>query len=152
VKFNANKNQFNNTEIDKPYIDKVQVKNLFGTWLNGNNSLNNLPNLVFKAYYPLIFDYIKDFKNGQKDRMYFELVKLETDFIINKVCKRFYDEIPGIQLITCHDEIYFENRYSQEALKIWNEELEQIYSRIPVKSYTEPDFDNSELEHDWYLF
>jgi len=145
-KFNANKNQFNKTEFDKPYIDKSEVKNLFGSWLNGNNDLSNLSNLVFKAYYPLIFDFVKDFKNGVKDKMYFELVELETDFIINKVCKRFYNEIPGIQLLTCHDEIYFEERYSHEALKIWNEELDLVYSRIPVDNFIEYDFDDSDME------
>jgi len=87
-KFNNNRNLFNNTEFDKPFIDKVEVKKLFSNWLNGNPNLNNLHNLIMKTYYPEIFDFIKQFKNGFKDRMYHELVKLESDFIFNTVCKR----------------------------------------------------------------
>lgn len=145
-KFNANKNQFNNTEFDKPFIDRNQVKELFGTWLNGNNNLNNLPNLIFKVYYPSIFDFVKSFKGDVKDRMYFELVTMETNFIFNKVCKRFYDEIPGIQLLTCHDEIYFEERYSETALKIWDEELELVYSKIPSANYIDCLIDDFDIE------
>jgi len=90
--------------------------------------------------------YPKQFKNGEKDKMYHTLVKLETDFIFNKVCKRVYNEIPGIQLLTCHDEIYFEERFYEQVLKIWAEELEKIYHKIPVNHTTEFDFDDSDLE------
>jgi len=145
-KFNNNKNLYNNTEFDKPFITKDQVKKLFSNWLNGNPNLNNLPNLIMKTYYPLIFDFIKHFKNGFKDRMYYELVKLESNFIFNTVCKRLYMEIPGIQLLTCHDEIYFEERFYEQVLQIWNEELENVYHKIPVEIELEDDVDINELE------
>ena len=145
-KFNNNKNLCNKTEFEKPFINKNQVKKYFGIWLNGNNNLNNLSNLMFKTYFPTIFDCVKQFKNGEKDKMYHTLVKLETDFIFNKVCKRVYNEIPGIQLLTCHDEIYFEERFYEQVLKIWAEELEKVYEKIPVNHTTEFDFDDSDLE------
>ena len=88
--------------------------------------------------------YPKQFKNGEKDKMYHTLVKLETDFIFNKVCKRVYNEIPGIQLLTCHDEIYFEERFYEQVLKIWAEELEKVYEKISVNHTTEFDFDDTE--------
>lgn len=145
-KFNNNRNLFNNTGEEKPFIDKPQVKKLFSTWLNGNNNLNNLSNLMFKSYYPDIFDFVKRFKNGAKDKMYHELVKLESGFIFNKICKRLYNEIPGIQILTCHDEIYFEEDHYEQVLKIWTEELEQIYSMIPTKNDLEFEFDKQDLE------
>jgi hypothetical protein len=145
-KFNNNRNLFNNTGEEKPFIDKPEVKKLFSTWLNGNNNLNNLSNLMFKSYYPDIFDFVKRFKNGTKDKMYHELVKLESGFIFNKICKRLYNEIPGIQILTCHDEIYFEEHYYEQVLKIWTEELEQIYTLIPVRNDLDFEFDKQDLE------
>ena len=133
-KFNNNRNLFNNTEVEKPLINKSEMKKLFTTWLNGNNNLSNLSNLMFMSYYPGIFNFVKQFKNNMKDRMYNELVKLETGFIFNHVCQRLYNAIPGIQLLTCHDEIYFEERFYEQVEKIWTEELETVYNKIPVKN------------------
>lgn len=133
-KFNNNRNLFNNTEVKKPLINKSEMKKLFTTWLNGNNNLSNLSNLMFMSYYPGIFNFVKQFKNNMKDRMYNELVKLETGFIFNHVCQRLYNAIPGIQLLTCHDEIYFEERFYEQVEKIWTEELETVYNKIPVKN------------------
>lgn len=147
-KFNNNRNLFNNTEFEKPFINKDQIKQHFGLWINGNNNLTTLSNFIFKTYYPTIFSFVKQFKNGQKDIMYKELVKLETDFIFNHVCKRLYNEIPEIQLLTCHDEIYFEEQYYEQVLTIWADELEQVYSGIlAVNNKSEFDFDNSDLEN-----
>jgi hypothetical protein len=145
-KFNNNRNLFNNTELEKPLINKSQVKKLFTIWLNGNNNLSNLSNLIFMSYYPGIFNFVKLFKNNVKARMYNELVKLETGFIFNHVCQRLYNAIPGIQILTCHDEIYFEERFYAQVEKIWTEELEKVYDMIPVKNDQEFYFDKSVFE------
>jgi len=73
--------------------------------------------------------------------MYFELVQLETDFIFNTICKRLYTEIPEIKILTCHDQIYFENRFMGEVRPIWESELKKIHSMIPVKYEVEEDTD-----------
>ena len=132
-KFNKSKDLFNNTEIEKPMLTKANVKEQFMVWLNGDNSRNNLANYVFKCYYPEIFDFVSTRKCGRKDFMYFELVKLETAFIFNTICKRLYAEIPEIQILTCHDQIYFEERFLDEVSQVWESELQKINASIPVK-------------------
>lgn len=132
-KFNKCKDLFNNTEEEKPIMTKQDVKEHFMIWLNGDNSRKNLSNYVFKCYFPEIFDFVSTRKCGRKDFMYFELVQLETDFIFNILCKRLYSEIPGIKILTCHDQIYFEDRFIGEVHPIWESELRKIHAWISVK-------------------
>jgi len=148
-KFNRNRNLFNNKEDDKPYIDKDITKELFSSWLNGDPNKKNLHNYVMKAYYPIIFDFVKHYKKGFKERMYYTLANMESNFILNTVCKRLYQEIPGIRLLTCHDEIYFEERFKPLVENIWTEELQKVYDRLPVTtdSYTDDD-DDDDLNED----
>jgi hypothetical protein len=136
-KYNCNKNLFNRTESDRKYIDRDETKRLFSQWLNGNPERKTLPNLVMKAYYPKIFDFVKHFKNGCKERMYDTLAVKESNFIFNTVCKKLYQKIPEIQLLTCHDEIYFEERFYPLVVKIWNKELNRVIKKIPVKADVE---------------
>ena len=145
-RFEKSKDLFNNTEEVKPTIKKEDVKEYFMIWLNGNNNMSNLPNYVFKAYFPEIFDFVSSKKCGRKDFMYYELVQLETDFIFNTICKRLYTEIPGIKILTCHDQIYFEDRFKDNVRPIWDEEIKKIHSLVPVCYVTEEgDDDLSEL-------
>jgi hypothetical protein len=131
-KFNKAKDLFNNTETERPYMTRTDVKQHFMSWLNGDNNRNNLTNYVFHAYYPVLFDFIRRYKAGRKDTMYYELVKMETGFIFNTICKRLYMAIPDIKLLTCHDQIYFEERFMYRVQPIWNEEIGKIHTRIPV--------------------
>lgn len=101
------------------------------------------------TFYPLIDDFVNKFKDGHKERMYYTLANLESNFILNTVCKRLYDEIPGIRLLTCHDEIYFEERFKPRVEEIWREELQLVYDRLPVDTISDEDdddFDIDELE------
>lgn len=143
-KFNKNRNLFNDTEFDKPLFDKDKVKELFSSWLNGRPNKKNLHNYVMKAHYPLIHDFVKHFKKGCKERMYYTLANLESNFILNKICKRLYQDIPGIRLITCHDEIYFEERFNPRVEEIWTEELQLVYDRLPSVSFISDDDEDDE--------
>jgi hypothetical protein len=131
-RFEKAKDLFNNSDDLKPMITKQAVKNYFMVWLNGNNNMNSISNYVFKCYYPEIFDFVSTKKCGRKDFMYYELVMLETDFIFNTICKRLYLEIPGIKILTCHDQIYFEERFIDDVRPIWDDEINKIHSMIPV--------------------
>ena len=71
--------------------------------------------------------------------MYEQLVSLETNFIFNIICTRLYTEIPNIQIITCHDEIYFEQTFKTQVETIWNEELKKVYETLPSIDYGEED-------------
>lgn len=149
-KFNKNRNLFNNTEFDNPFINKDKVKELFSSWLNGNPNKKNLHNCVMKVYYPLIDDFVRNFKKGCKERMYYTLANLESNFILNRVCKRLYQEIPGIRLLTCHDEIYFEERFKSRAEEIWSEELQLVYDRLPVDTFNFDDDEEDDFNTDLF--
>jgi len=140
-RFDKAKDLFNNTEEVKPMMTRQAVKEHFMIWLNGDNSRNNLSNYVFKCYFPEIFDFVSTRKCGRKDFMYYELVELETAFIFNTICKRLYTEIPEIKILTCHDQIYFENRFMDEVRLIWESQLQKIKSLIPVKYEADEDTD-----------
>jgi len=146
LKFDKAKDLFSNTEEEKTKMTKQVVKEQFMIWLNGDNGKNNLSNYVFKCYFPEIFDFVETKKSGRRDFMYYELVSLETDFIFNFICKRLYTEIPEIKILTCHDQIYFEERFTKEVKLIWDEEIKKIHSLIPANYETEDrDDDLSEI-------
>jgi len=124
---------------ERPHISKDKAKELFQQWLNGDNGAINLVNYIFKCYYGDIQSMVDQHKNGDKKFMYYQLVKMETNFIFNVICSRLYSEIPSIQILTCHDEIYFEEKYLEQVEIIWNEELMKIYDQLP--SHDELDID-----------
>ena len=144
LKFNKVKDLFNNTAFEKPRMSKQDVKEHFMTWLNGDNNRNNMVNYVFRAYYPTMFDFIRQYKRGRKDTMYYELVKMETTFIFNTICYQVYQAIPDIKLLTCHDQIYFEERFLEQVRPIWDMAISDIHLKIPAAPET--DFDDSETE------
>lgn len=127
----------NDNRSEKPHISRGQAKELFSTWLNGDNTLSTLVNAIFGIYYPGIETFVNHHKNGNKKYMYEQLVSLETNFIFNIICARLYAEIPNIQIITCHDEIYFEQKYETQVETIWNEELKKVYETLPSIEYGE---------------
>ena len=146
MNFNRDRNLFNKSDIDRPFFDRNSTKDLFANWLNGDPTKKNLHNYVIRAHYPIIYDFVKCYKNGEKEKMYHTLARMESDFILNTVCKRLYQEIPGIRLLTCHDEIYFEERFNALVTKIWDEELQMVYDRLPFIEETDTDFNKDELE------
>ena len=77
---------------------------------------------------------------------------------------RLYAEIPNIQIITCHDEIYFEQKFKTQVETIWNEELKKVYETLPSIEYGEEndiketfvndeelDFDNWNDRRNWRM-
>ena len=71
--------------------------------------------------------------------MYEQLVSFETNFIFNIICARLYTEIPNIQIITCHDEIYFEQKFKAQVEAIWQQELTKVYETLPSIECSEVD-------------
>ena len=57
-------------------------------------------------------------------------------------------EIPGIKILTCHDQIYVEDRFIKEVRHIWDEEITNIHSLIPVK-YESEETDDDDLSDIW---
>jgi hypothetical protein len=54
-----------------------------------------------------------------------------------------YAEIPAIRILTCHDKIYFEQRFYDQVEKIWIEELKKVYELLP--SHEEVYYDYFEM-------
>ena len=100
-------------------------------WINGEEK-NDIINNMFSIYYGPIFKLV----DRTKYKMYDELVKLETNFIMNIIIKKLY-KIRGIKILTCHDQIYFQEKYSSEVEIIWNAELVKMYNLLPVESSNE---------------
>ena len=129
------KNQF-----EKSHISKNKAKADFQSWLNGDNSRTTLINYIFQAYYGDIQSIVDKHKNCDKKYMYYELVAMETNFIFNIICGRLYAEIPTIKILTCHDQIYFEQRFFDQVEKIWIEELNKIYDQLPAHEQWDMDY------------
>lgn len=50
---------------------------------------------------------------------------------MNIIIKRLYYEIKGIKILTCHDQIYFQEKYQAQVEKVWNEEFKKLYESFP---------------------
>lgn len=147
-KLNKVKDTNNKTDISRPYYSKGTAKTSFAQWLNGTNLnksgeiRNDDINYVFKCYFNPIMELM--IKNKiDRNTFYFKLAEMEANFIFNIICKRLYNEVKGIRILTCHDSIYFESEYINQVEKIWYEELDKIYNKIGVKEQVDDDYDTS---------
>ncbi|WP_297085429.1 hypothetical protein [uncultured Draconibacterium sp.] len=123
------------TKKEKPFYSNSTSKLAFQQWLNGKEK-NNVTNNVFKYYFRSMFDIV----DRLKFKMYDELVVLETDFIMNQMVAKLYSEIRGIKILTCHDEIYFQDKFKTQVTEIWNEGLKSLYDQLPDDEFDDDDF------------
>lgn len=114
------------TKKEKPFYSNSAAKLEFQKWLNGEEK-NNVTNNIFKQYFQSMFDIV----DRQRFKMYDELVLMETDFIMNRMVARLYSEIRGIKILTCHDEIYFQEKFKEQVTEIWNEGLQSLNNQLP---------------------
>lgn len=121
-------------KLTRTYIEKIsreEMKQIIMRIINSDRLSNKdgepvRDKLIYPFFlrYPYIFNIIKNIK------MYFILEEMESDFIFNKVINRLKNEIKGIRVITCHDEIYFPEQYYDEVKRIWDDEYEKIKNNI----------------------
>lgn len=112
--------------------EREDIKEFFQIVINGKNGKNEI-NYSFFARYPLIFEAIKKFKEGKhKSAFFLELSALESDFLFNVIINRLNNEVPGIKIATVHDQIYYDERYSEAVKEIWNEEMAKLYDSIYI--------------------
>lgn len=122
------------TRFDKKHISYDDAKEFFMRWLNSEYK-NDFIHNTFRQYYPEI-DKLK------QENMYDKIVALETNFIMNKMVGTLYKKFPEIKILTCHDEIYFPEKYLDKVLPIWNSLLDELYNRLPGKVSTDIIEDN----------
>lgn len=138
-KLNKIKDRNNHTDIEKPAYSKKKAKDSFMLWLNGDNFKkngidlkNNDINYVFDKYYPELFELMTSYKT-HRNTFFYILSQMESNFIFNNIIYKLYKQIKGIQIITCHDSIYFAEKYMAEVKPIWNEELNKLYDKLEIK-------------------
>lgn len=120
-------------ENEKDEYTRNRTKDLFQTFLNGGNTKDDDMNYMMKTYFPIIFELITNYKQDkERDGIHDLLSQKESMFVFNKLCNRIYREIPNIQLLTCHDSIYFEEQYLEQVTMIWKQELHKIYESIGI--------------------
>jgi hypothetical protein len=81
-------------------------------------------------------------------KMYDELVLMETDFIMNQMVATLYSQVRGIKILTCHDEIYFQEKFKEQVTEIWIEGLQSLYDQLPSDNFDNNDdlFDDDFIE------
>ena len=86
---------------DKKLIKQITYKILFGK--NYKNKFNQ----KFYELFPTIFQFITDYKKERGDyrTLSYELQRVESNFLYNKVIRSILEYDSSITLITCHDSI-----------------------------------------------
>ena len=80
--------------------------------------------------FPTIYQFIKNWKKEKGDYRFlsYELQRLESDFIFNKVIKKLYSLDDEIKIITVHDSIIVNTKYKDIANIIFNKNISELYS------------------------
>jgi hypothetical protein len=104
------------------FKDRNDAKIFLYRILFGNNNDNKKENLLFKQLFPIIFNFIKLYKEQNNDykSLSHKLQLLESDFIFNKVIRHIMTINPNIILFTIHDSISFPKKYINEVSNIFN--------------------------------
>lgn len=105
-------------ELAKKYVYKV----FFG------KNVKNKINLLFKKYYPEVYEFILNYKNEYRDykALSHKLQKLESDFIFNHVVYDIMILNPEINLITIHDSIIVSYRYKKIVEEIFDRNIRML--------------------------
>jgi hypothetical protein len=109
---------------------------------NHVNTVDNKDmNHVFSHYHPEIYELVLNARKYIKTNIYFQLEKMEAEFIFNVICFRLYNEIKDIKIVTSNDTIYVQEKFQNDVQKIWEEELNKLYSNFIFED--EDVFDNA---------
>ena len=112
--------------------DRKEVKNLVYKVLFGRNNGNSKPDKFFKNLFPTIHNFIKLYKmeNNNYKTLSYELQRMESNLIFNKIIKNIILLDDNIKVITVHDSIIFQSRYKEVVTNIFNNELGKIIRNI----------------------
>lgn len=121
------------TVYDKKHLTYDDSKLFFMRWLNSDYK-NDFIHNTFKQYFPEL-DRIK------QTNMYNKIVEMESRFIFNVIIPKLY-ELGGIRILTCHDQIYFQEKYLNDVHKIWFDFINKLYEKLPG-STTDSDIEDN---------
>jgi len=105
---------------NKSYAKEMTYKVLFGK----NNSRSKADKL-FKSLFPTIHNFIKLYKKekGNYKVLAYDLQKMESDLIFNKIINKVIDLNPNIKIVTVHDSLIIPRKYKDEVNAIFQTEL-----------------------------
>jgi hypothetical protein len=116
-------------------MDKQKIKQTFFQMFFSKSGNNRGIAGELKQRFPQTIDYIKQIKNEDRDiKGYFAILlqRLESYFILGKVCKRLHKEHPKAPIFTKHDSVYTTEEYSLELLRIMQEESKLLFGVSPT--------------------
>jgi len=127
--------------IDKLCLnDKSEAKEITYKVLFGRNRVNSKPDKLFSSIFPTIYNYIRLYKNENKDYkiLAYDLQMAESKLIFNKIIKEIMNINLDIKVITVHDSIIVQKKWKDIVSNIFfneifkhfnkNTNLEKIYN------------------------
>jgi hypothetical protein len=116
-------------------MDKQKIKQTFFQMFFSKSGNNHGIAGELKQMFPQTIGYIKQIKNEDPDtKGYYSILlqRLESEFILGKVCKRLHKEYPKAPIFTKHDSVYTTEEYRLKLLQIMHEESELLFGVSPT--------------------
>lgn len=107
--------------------DKNEAKKITYKVLFGRNTLKTKNERNFKKLFPSIFGFIQDYKikhNNYKILAY-DLQKLESNLIFNKIINLISNIDPSVKIITIHDSIIVSKKHKDKVSEIFYKKLKK---------------------------
>jgi hypothetical protein len=105
--------------------DKNKAKELTYKVLFGRNSSNSKSDKLFKSIFPSIHRFITLYKKEYKNYkiLAYDLQKMESNLIFNKIINKVITQNPDIKLITVHDSIIIQKKYKEQVYAIFKSQI-----------------------------
>jgi len=105
--------------------DKKEVKELTYKVLFGRNAANSRADKLFKSVFPTIHNFITLYKKEKGDYkiLAYDLQKMESNLIFNKIVKKIMIEDSSVKLITVHDSLIMAKKNKNLVEAIFKTEL-----------------------------
>ena len=105
--------------------ERKEVKEMTYKVLFGRNSANSKSDKNFKKVFPTIHRFIQLYKkeNGDYKVLAYQLQKMESNLIFNKIIKKVIISNPSIKIVTVHDSIVMPVKYKEDVNAIFQTEI-----------------------------
>ena len=112
--------------------NKSEVKELTYKVLFGRNGVNSKADKMFSKLFPTIHNFIKLYKkeHGDYKVLAYDLQKLESNLIFNKIIRQIMTLYPEINLVTVHDSIIVPKSYKESVWAIFQTKLYEEFELI----------------------
>lgn len=116
-----------NTKKSRKEAKEMIYKVLFGA--NGEHKKESR---IFQKLYPSVYEYIVEYKEQKKNykELSYKLMKMESDFIYNKVVGEIIEKFPKLVFFTVHDSIIFPESHKIQIKEIFDKHLQNLLLKI----------------------